>query len=339
MNCIDVKDILALHFPVDCFDKENIYKKYTIEEKPSTFKIVPIKETIHYKALQSGNFKKYEQYNTEVNNFRKEKYFLELANKINKEKDLKEIILSYRIDLEKFLILDGLHRLCIATHKKIIEKKIKNTKIFFSKKTIDFIKKELEKTTGGSQELKNGWYNRTKFGYHSFNIGNINILGQRIPIARLNVFRKIYNFENKKVIDLGCNNGGMLFHLTEIYEGLGLDFDERCIKCANNLKKVFKFSYNLKFLKKDLNKPINLEKKFDVAFLLSLGSWINNWAELYKEISKKSKVIFLETNNEEEGKKQLAFMHNLGFKIKLIIDKSLDDTTGNIKRKTYFLHR
>lgn len=336
---INIKNILALHFITKNFDKENNYTKYTIEEGPNTFKILPIENTIHYKALLENNFLDYEKYNLETNQGRNKQKFLSLYEKINKEEDLGEITLSYRIELKKFLILDGLHRICCAHKKNIIKEKIKNTKIFFSKKTVDFINQEIKKTTGLNKELENGWYNRTNNGYHSFNIGNINILGQRIPIARINIFRKIYNFENKTVLDLGCNNGGMLFHLTEIKEGVGLDLDERCINFANCMKDVFKFSYDLKFIKKDLNLPLELNKKFDVAFLLSLGSWVKNWAQLYKNVSKISKVIFLETNNEKEEKNQLNIMSNLGFKIKLIIDKSLDDTTGNFGRKTYFLQR
>ena len=47
--------------------------------------------------------------------------------------------------------------------------------------------------------------------------------------------------------------------------------------------------------------------------------------------------IILEINNEIEGKSQLDFFKQLGRKPKLIVENSLDDTTGNNLRKTYLL--
>ena len=68
------------------------------------------------------------------------------------------------------------------------------------------IKSELRTTLGKS--LYNGWSNdRTLYGYHSYNIGDVNIVGQRNPKTRLDEFRKHINFEGKNVLDFGCNVG------------------------------------------------------------------------------------------------------------------------------------
>lgn len=299
------------------------------------FLILPIEQTINFKAICSGNFYEYEKYISKEKDSAKN--FLNLESEI----DLNRIKISliYSSEIESFLITDGLHRMCICLKNKLIINHLeeRNFDLYFDKTSIDSIKNEIKKTCGRSEKT-GAWYNRTEFGYHSFNIGNINVRGQRTPKSRIEIFRKVYNFENKKIIDLGCNNGGMLFHLTEIKKGVGLDFDQRCIDCANKLKKIFQFTYDLEFLYKDLNKPINLKEKFDVAFLLSLGSWIKNWKELYSDISKIAKVVFLETNNDKEGVDQIKHMSNLGYNINLICDNSKDDTTGNHGRKTYFLN-
>ena len=57
------------------------------------------------------------------------------------------------------------------------------------------------------------------------NIDNLSIKGQREPSQRLAIIKKHVNFENKNVIDFGCNSGGMLFHLPEIKQGIGIDYD------------------------------------------------------------------------------------------------------------------
>ena len=66
-----------------------------------------------------------------------------------------------------------------------------------------------------------------------------------------------------------------------------------------------------KFLCKDLNN-VNynfidnyIPNKADIIFLMSLGSWINNWRNLYEYSLTKGKQIILEVNNAKEGKEQL----------------------------------
>ena len=49
--------------------------------------------------------------------------------------------------------------------------------------------------------------------------------------------------------------------------------------------------------------------------------------------------IVLEINNEVEGKSQLDFFVEKGFTPQLILDNSLDDTTGNNLRKTYLIKK
>ncbi len=100
----------------------------------------------------------------------------------------------------------------------------------------ELIKNELIKTTKKSHY--NGWYNRTTYVYHSYNINEINISGQRNPKMRIGSISKHVNFDNKKVIDFGCNVGAMLYHLDNIKIGLGFDYDEDCINVANNISEI-----------------------------------------------------------------------------------------------------
>ena len=68
-----------------------------------------------------------------------------------------------------------------------------------------------------------------------------------------------------------------------------------------------------------------------------MGSWVNSWRELYSFSLIYNCDIILEINNIEEGREQLEFFENNNCKIELIIDNSLDDNTGNNKRKTYLI--
>jgi len=308
-------------------------------KKSPPFKVVPIKETINFKALTSSDFKEYDNYvkKTMQKEHSKEK-FLKLFSEMSDVENLK-ISLIYSSEVNKFLISDGLHRICVCLYKGLIEEEIdeKNFELYFDRSSINFVEKEIKKTCGGYEGSK--WFNRTSNGYHSFNIGNINLKGQRTPKIRIEQLRKYYDFRNKTVLDLGCNNGGMLFHLPEIRRGVGVELDKRCINCANQLKRLFQFTYELEFLEKDLNNPLDIKERFDVAFLFSLGSWIKNWRGLYSHTLRLAETVFLETNNDEEGIEQIIYMKELGFKVSIIIENSKDDNTGNFKRKTYLLKR
>jgi SAM-dependent methyltransferase len=208
----------------------------------------------------------------------------------------------------------------------------------------DIIKLELVKTT---YDLGyNGWNNnRTNYGYHSYNIENINIIGQRNPKIRIDNFKKFIKFTDKNVLDFGCNVGAMLHHLPEIKEGIGFDFDQKCINAANNISDILGYS-NQKFFVHDFDKNTygDLRKKIsfkpDIIFLLSLGSWVKSWRQLYSFCLEYNNVnIVLEINNYEEGKPQLDFFSENGFDPKIIIDNSLDDITNNNKRKTYLIKK
>ncbi len=202
------------------------------------------------------------------------------------------------------------------------------------------IKEELTKTVAGSHY--NGWNNRTTFGYHSYNIDDIHIVGQRTPAKRLEQIKKHIDFEGKKVVDFGCNVGAMLHHLPEIEIGLGFDYDLNCISAARKISEILERD-NLNFHVHDFDKMAYqlLEQRIsfepDITFVLSLGSWVKSWQQLYSICNDKSKQIVLELNNDIEGKPQLDYFTSIGRTPKLIIENSNDDTTGNNLRKTYLL--
>ena len=214
----------------------------------------------------------------------------------------------------------------------------------YDNETINTIKNLLTHTTLGSHY--NGWSNRTTYGYHSFNISNIKLLGQRQPWIRLNKIKKHYDFTDKTIIDFGCNTGGMIFHLPELKTAIGLDFNKDCINACNYISSVIKCNTKYLFKQQDLNTfnlnfflKDNMVNKVDVIFLLSLGSWIKNWSELYKNCINICDNIVLETNNDHEGEPQLQLFKTLNCNINLISNCSDDDTTNNIGRKTYLITR
>ena len=312
-------------------------------QKDNKFYFLSIEDTINYSLVEQGREDLYSMYiketpqgNHTIDNFKK------LIKDFDVNKMSKVIVTLYDA-LDFYLIEDGVHRLCILKNERIFYNSIPLSKlnIIFAQCLCNALKNKLKQTT--SKLHYNGWHNRLEFGYHSFNIFNFNVKGQRDPIKRLEKIKNFYDFTGKKVLDLGCNSGGMLFHLNNINSGIGLDFDLDCIDFCNYLKNKLMFFNSLRFYVKDLNdfdcenycQSIKFEP--DIIFLLSLGSWVKNWKDLYYSVAKLKKTILLETNNDNEGLPQLDFFNDLGAKVILVSNESDDDITGNLNRKTYLI--
>ncbi|NCA85470.1 MAG: class I SAM-dependent methyltransferase [Clostridia bacterium] len=167
-------------------------------------------------------------------------------------------------------------------------------------------------------------------GYHTIILGQNTLKGQRNPQQRLaNV---PFDFKNKTVLDLGCNQGGMLHALAkEIKAGYGVDYDARMINVANRIKS-YSNNNNLNFYVFDLEKE-NLaylqdfieSAKVDICFLLSICMWLKNWKEIItfsKSIS--DKMLFESNGKPEQQKEQIDFLTTL-YKNVVLINKTSDD--------------
>lgn len=303
-----------------------------------------IRDTIHYKALVNNNF---DMYNLYLDSTRQPEHSLDIFLNLKENfdiKKMKKIIINYEIEKRKYFIIDGVHRFSILLFKNIINDSIplEYLEITYDSKSINLIKNQLSNTK--NKKHYNGWDNkRGQYGYHSFNIFNINLGGQRRPINRIDILRNNIDFKNKNVLDFGCNTGGMLLHLFEIKNGIGIDFDINCIKAASEIYNILNFNNSINFIQMDLNNndlnlDDNIKINIDIIFLFSLGSWIKNWKYIYGWSIKKSSIIFLESNNDKEGVEQLKFFSDNNCDIKMISDSSKDDITGNYGRKTYIIY-
>src|SRR5581483_3387536 len=74
------------------------------------------------------------------------------------------------------------------------------------------------------------WFDRHELhaGYHSVSIQGEKFKGQRDPERRL--AKVDYDFRGKRVLDIGCSNGGLLHALAPtIAFGVGVDVNARCV--------------------------------------------------------------------------------------------------------------
>lgn len=331
----------------EIYAKHHINFDYDLSDSAGKHKgcyLFPLDKTIHYKSIATQDF---DDYCALIATTKQPEHSLEVFRDLIGNFDIykmKPINLWFNKQLRKFIVSDGCHRLAIGmnlnifkTHLPVRHVNLRND--WKLQKNIE----EILKTTVNRRH-SNGWSNRTEFGHHSYNLGVVNITGQRNPAQRLWEIKKHVDFHGKTVVDFGCNAGGMLHHLPEISRGYGFDFDDRCVNAANQIS-ILLGREELEYQTHDFDRQDysllkqKLPTHCDVAFLLSLGSWVKSWKTLYGTALECADKLVVEVNNKSQIKDQIGLFQERGWKAKMIIDNSKDDSTGNNRRKTYLVEK
>jgi SAM-dependent methyltransferase len=176
-------------------------------------------------------------------------------------------------------------------------------------------------------------YNAVSFkgGYHSFTIPPYTFPGQRDPGKRFQVIP--FDFTDKCILDLGCNQGGMLFHISDrIRWGVGTDFDPKMINAANRIKSARQVT-NCDFYTFDFDRePLDLlfdylrDDEADMVFLFAVCKWLRKWKELIAHIRRIAPVLLFESNGSvSQQNEQLAFLRATFDSVELLADRLPDD--------------
>ena len=181
-------------------------------------------------------------------------------------------------------------------------------------------------------------------GYHSFNINGREFRGQRDPIQR---FAKVdYDFSGKTVLDIGCNQGGMIHAIADqIAHGVGIDYDSRMINVANRIRayngstNTDFFVFNLEDESLEYINDLLPDRPLDICFLLSVAMWIENWRDVVRFCHKNAEHLLFESNGKvEQQQEQIAFLEETYSNVTMCSETS-DDDPGQSKRKLLLCQR
>lgn len=176
--------------------------------------------------------------------------------------------------------------------------------------------------------------------YHTINLNGRTFHGQRDPGARLNTVP--FSFSGASVLDIGCNQGGMLFQISDqIRRGVGIDHDHRMINAANRVR-AYKGISHLDFYVFDLEKEdlrlldnFTSGGKIDIIFLLSVCMWIRNWRDVILRLSQMADNLLFESNGTpQQQEDQTCFLRGI-YKTVELIRRSSPDDPGQTKRALY----
>jgi hypothetical protein len=232
----------------------------------------------------------------------------------------------------------------------------RNLKIKYSRKYA-FSRVDTENCTDADERLfrqiqnilnftktSNSHYSAEQFpaAYHTINIKGRQVPGQRDPSKRLASVP--VDFHGKSVLDLGCNQGGMIHQVrTLIKWGVGIDYDPRMINAANRIKSV-NASENISFYIVDLqNDPLELisdfmpDPKADICFLLSVCMWLKNWQQVIDFAHSKSNSMLFETNGSALQQDQQINYLKAKYSVVNMLSEMSDDDPIQKSRKLFYL--
>ena len=185
-------------------------------------------------------------------------------------------------------------------------------------------------------------YSASKYpaGYHTLEVDGVTISGQRNPTERLK--NVPYDWSDKRVLDVGCNAGGMLFELlkADIKSGVGVDYDPLLINSANKRKSYIRDN-KLNFYQFDVDK---YEKSYledligeptDITLLLSVCMWIKNWKQLIDWCAISSDYILFESKgSKRQQHEQITYVEKCYSRVQICAEQSLDDP-GQRRRQLF----
>lgn len=179
-------------------------------------------------------------------------------------------------------------------------------------------------------------------GYHTLEVDGTVFEGQRNPRERLDLVP--LDFAGKSVLDIGCNQGGMLYAIRDrVKWAVGVDFDYTMINACNALRNHLGGSEHIDFYVFDIDRdPHDLirdflpEDRVDVVFLLSVCMWVDRWKPLIAFCSRIADTMVFESNGSEKVQEnQLRYLESCYSSITCLRRKKPDDAHKRRSRQLW----
>ena len=202
------------------------------------------------------------------------------------------------------------------------------------------------------EHFANGWSPRRRSltAYQHFDQKGLVLNGQRDTHARVQSIRQIVDLSERRVLDIGCSLGGLLFNADEMAFGYGIDGSAMSVRFAREFsvalgRQSFIADGKFQFERIDFNsadillriEALIVEQKIDLVFCLSILSWMPKFGDLIDLLGSMGIQVLVESNNDIEWQEFLATLDSSRFNLKSNSTYELDDVTGNVGRRLHLL--
>jgi SAM-dependent methyltransferase len=178
-------------------------------------------------------------------------------------------------------------------------------------------------------------------GYHSVVIGDARLPGQRDPSFRLD--KVPVSFHGKTVLDIGCNQGGMLFAIADrIKWGVGIDYDARMVNAATRISVAKQMSHLRFYVMNVEQEPLERiedilpEGQVDMVFLLAVCMWIKNWREVIAYAASLAPAMVFESNGTaQQQSEQEEELRRIYRRVEQLTEASTDDIKQRARKLFY----
>jgi 2-polyprenyl-3-methyl-5-hydroxy-6-metoxy-1,4-benzoquinol methylase len=151
------------------------------------------------------------------------------------------------------------------------------------------------------------------------------------------------DFRGRTVLDLGCNNGAMLFQISNYgpARGLGIEFDPEKVDLARRIA-AFAGIHCLEFRVGDLDaiEAQDIGGLFDVVLCLAIEAHVQRPDHLYQLLAQVTRgVLLFEANASTKPKSVVAALAKCGFSEIRHLGTCDDDIVPRNNRRPIFLAR
>ena len=179
--------------------------------------------------------------------------------------------------------------------------------------------------------------------FYSMTTNGLQIKGRRTPKRFLDVYKRHYDFTDKHVCVIGCNTGGILFELIEdIREATGLEQNLKYINVANKIMSLMNRNTEMNFF--ECHQSLTSFHKFNQLtddahlFMIFTDTIYGDRITWYEWILQKGSDIIVELNDKRDGA-DLQWFQDRGYKPKLILKGSPDDTVAPKGKSSYLIQQ
>lgn len=149
-----------------------------------------------------------------------------------------------------------------------------------------------------AQHLQKIWYKNIpqKGRYYKFDLNGVHFKGTRDWEERWDLIRNATSFDNKRVLELGCNIGICSTFISKylpVTAVTAIDFDRTLTQLGKQIQDVFEVEYPVYTFNLDRD-PYEkvVGYNYDIVFCMSLYHWVKNKKRLLNFLSHFPKVIY-----------------------------------------------